>query len=56
MGLADKNVELIISEMKWYFEMNEDIRVKKIKDNYERKIQKLVREKENSMPYDVVRL
>jgi hypothetical protein len=46
----------VMSEVKQWYEGREEGKVKQMKDYYLRKIEKLKREKENKMPYDLVRL
>ncbi len=42
--------------MKTYFEANQNEKIKDLRTHYHRKIEKLKREKENKVPYDLVRL
>lgn len=56
MGLSEGQQELIVSRMKAYYERNEEEKLRKMRQNYEDKLRKAVRENQNNVPYDLVQI
>ncbi len=56
MGLSEYQVELFLSQAKYYYEANEHQKLKKIKENCHSKLKKVERINQSGIPYDLIQV